>query len=247
EEAGIKLLQRAINGELDWKTRVEQKKAPLRLDKIESMMSFDGSKAFVAGMAGPHYPAPVKAVEAMQKAARLTRAEALKIEHETFAQCAKTKTAECLTQVFLGDQYLKKVSKGITKNAKPTQFGAVLGAGIMGGGIAYQSASSGVGVLMKDIKPEQLELGMSEASKILLKAVERKKSSPDKMAKVLASITPTLSYADFGNAQFVVEAVVENEKVKKAVLAEVEAAVSPETIIASNTSTISITKLAEGM
>ena len=100
---------------------------------------------------------------------------------------------------------------------------------------------------MKDIKPEQLELGMSEASKILLKAIERKKSTPEKMAKVLGSITPTLSYADFGQTQFVVEAVVENEKVKKAVLADVEKATSPETILASNTSTISITKLAEGL
>lgn len=247
EEAGLKLLERAISGELNWKARVEQKKAPLKLDKIESMMSFDGSKGFVAALAGPNYPAPVKAVETMQKAARLDRAGALKLEHETFAICAKTKTAECLVQVFLGDQYLKKVSKKVTKDAKPTQFGAVLGAGIMGGGIAYQSASMGVGILMKDIKPEQLELGMSEASKIMLKEVERKKMGPEKMAKVLASITPTLSYADFGNTQFVVEAVVENEKVKKAVLADVEKNTSPDTILASNTSTISITKLAEGL
>jgi 3-hydroxyacyl-CoA dehydrogenase/enoyl-CoA hydratase/3-hydroxybutyryl-CoA epimerase/enoyl-CoA isomerase len=139
------------------------------------------------------------------------------------------------------------VSKKITKEAKPTQLGAVLGAGIMGGGIAYQSASMGVGVLMKDIKHEQLDLGMSEASKIMLKEVERKKMSPDKMAKVLASITPTLSYADFANTQFVVEAVVENEKIKKAVLADVENVTSENTILASNTSTISITKLAEGL
>lgn len=247
EAAGLKLLERCIQGELDWKGRVTQKKSPLKLDKIESAMSFDGSKGFVAALAGPHYPAPVKAVEAMQKASRMEREGALKVEGETFAFCAKTKTAECLTQVFLGDQYLKKVSKKITQDAKPTKFGAVLGAGIMGGGIAYQSASTGVGVLMKDIKTEQLELGMNEASKIMLKEVERKKMSPDKMAKVLASITPTLSYADFGSTQFVVEAVVENEKIKKAVLADVEKNTSPETILASNTSTISITKLAEGL
>ena len=247
EEAGLKLLERAIKGELDWKAKVAQKKSPLRLDKIESMMSFDGGKGFIAAMAGPHYPAPVKAVETMQKAARLDRTEALKLEGETFAACAKTKTAECLTQVFLGDQYLKKVSKKITKDAKPTQMGAVLGAGIMGGGIAYQSASQGVSVLMKDIKSEQLDLGMGEASKLLNKQIERKKITPEKMAKVISNITPTLSYADFGQTQFVVEAVVENEKIKKSVLAEVEKAVSVDTVLASNTSTISITKLAEGV
>ena len=247
EEAGLKLLERAISGELDWKSRVEQKKSPLKLDKIESMMSFESSKGFVAAAAGPNYPAPVKAVEAMQKASRLDREGALKIEGETFAACAKTKTAECLTQVFLGDQYLKKVSKKVTKDAKPIQFGAVLGAGIMGGGIAYQSASMGVPLLMKDIKHEQLDLGMGEASKLLNKEIERKKMTPEKMAKVIASITPTLSYADFGSTQFVVEAVVENEKVKKAVLADVEKVTSPDAVLASNTSTISITKLAEGL
>jgi 3-hydroxyacyl-CoA dehydrogenase/enoyl-CoA hydratase/3-hydroxybutyryl-CoA epimerase/enoyl-CoA isomerase len=246
EEAGLKLLEKCFAGEIDWKARVEQKKSPLKLDKIESMMSFEGSKGFVAAVAGPNYPAPVKAVEAMQKSSRMNRADALKVEHETFAVCGKTKTAECLTQVFLGDQYLKKVSKKITKDAKAIEFGAVLGAGIMGGGIAYQSASMGVGVLMKDIKHEQLDLGMNEASKLLNKEVERKKITPERMAKVISKITPTLSYADFKDTQFVVEAVVENEKVKKAVLADVEAATGENTIIASNTSTISITKLAEG-
>lgn len=247
ELAGLKLLERAINGELDWKARVAQKKSPLKLDKIESMMSFDGGKAFVAAAAGPNYPAPVKAVETMQKAARLDRTGALALENETFVACAKSPTAECLVQVFLGDQFLKKVSKKITKDAKPVQMGAVLGAGIMGGGIAYQSASMGVPLLMKDIKQEQLALGMNEATKLLNKQIERKKITPEKMAKVIAGITPTLSLADFKSTQFVVEAVVENEKVKKAVLAEVEDSVSPDTVLASNTSTISITKLAEGL
>jgi len=247
EEAGLKLLEKCIKGELDWKARVEQKKSPLKLDKIESAMSFDGSKAFIAAMAGPNYPAPVKAVETMQKAARLNRDEAIALEGETFAFCAKTKTAECLVQVFLGDQYLKKVSKTVTKNAKPTQHASVLGAGIMGGGIAYQSASMGVPVLMKDIKTEQLDLGMNEASKLLNKEVERKKMTTEKMAKVISQITPTLSYSDFTNTQFVVEAVVENEKIKKSVLAEVEKSTSTETVLASNTSTISITRLAEGL
>lgn len=247
EAAGIKLLERATNGDLNWEGRNQQKKTALHLDKIESTMSFDGSKAFVAGIAGPNYPAPVAAVEVMQKGSRQGRDEALKIEGEAFARMAKTKTAECLTQVFLGDQYLKKVSKKITKDAAPTKMGAVLGAGIMGGGIAYQSSSMGTPVLMKDIKTEQLELGMNEATKLLNKELERKKTTPEKMAKVISHITPTLSYSDFTHTDFVVEAVVENEKVKKAVLGEVEGIVPSETILASNTSTISISKLAEGL
>lgn len=247
EEAGLKLLERAIKGELNWRAKVNEKKSPLKLDKIESAMTFQGSKAFVAAAAGPNYPAPVKAIEVIEKGARLTRDEALKIEGETFAFCAKTSTAECLVQVFLGDQYLKKVSKKVTKEAQPVKRATVLGAGIMGGGIAYQSASTGTPILMKDIKTEQLELGLTEATKLLNKELERKKITPEKMSKVIASITPTLSYADVGGTQFIVEAVVENEKVKKSVLAEVEGQVPETTILASNTSTISITKLAEGL
>jgi 3-hydroxyacyl-CoA dehydrogenase/enoyl-CoA hydratase/3-hydroxybutyryl-CoA epimerase/enoyl-CoA isomerase len=247
EKAGLKIIERALAGELDWKGRVLEKKSPMKLDKIESAMTFDGSKGFVAAVAGPNYPAPVRAIEVMQKGSRLDRDAALIFEHEGFAAMGQTKTAECLTQVFLGDQYLKKVSKKMTKDTKPTQTGAVLGAGIMGGGIAYQSASMGVPVLMKDIKHEQLDLGMNEATKLLNKEVERKKMTPERMGKVISQITPTLSYADFGATNFVVEAVVENEKVKKSVLQDVEKAVSPDTVLASNTSTISITKLAEGL
>jgi 3-hydroxyacyl-CoA dehydrogenase/enoyl-CoA hydratase/3-hydroxybutyryl-CoA epimerase/enoyl-CoA isomerase len=246
-DAAMLLLQRAIKGELDWKARRAQKTSPLKLDKIESMMSFDGSKAFVAGMAGPNYPAPVAAVESIQQGARKSREEALIIEGGIFAKMAKTPTAECLVQVFLGDQYLKKVAKKMTKDAPTTKHAAVLGAGIMGGGIAYQSATSGVPAMMKDIKTEQLELGMGEATKLLNKLVEIKKSTPEKMARAIASITPTLSYADFASCDFVVEAVVENEKVKKVVLAEAEAALPANAVLSSNTSTISITKLAEGL
>jgi 3-hydroxyacyl-CoA dehydrogenase/enoyl-CoA hydratase/3-hydroxybutyryl-CoA epimerase/enoyl-CoA isomerase len=247
DEAALVLVRRAIKGELDWKARAAQKKAPLQLDKIESTMSFEGAKGMVAGIAGPNYPAPVKAVETIQKAARLSRDEAVAIEAEAFAWCTQTPQASNLVQVFLGDQYLKKVSKKITKDTAPIKRSAVLGAGIMGGGVAYQSASMGLPVLMKDIKTEQLDLGMNEATKLLGKQLESKKITPDKFAKVIASISPTLSYGDFGSVDFVVEAVVESEKVKKAVYQEIESQIDPSTILASNTSTISITSLAEGL
>jgi 3-hydroxyacyl-CoA dehydrogenase / enoyl-CoA hydratase / 3-hydroxybutyryl-CoA epimerase / enoyl-CoA isomerase len=123
----------------------------------------------------------------------------------------------------------------------------VLGAGIMGGGIAYQSASKGTPILMKDIKEEAIELGLKEARKLFAKQVERGKLTTEQMAEKLTNIRPTLSYGDFGHVDLVVEAVVENPKVKDAVLTEVEGLVGEETILASNTSTISITRLAENL
>jgi 3-hydroxyacyl-CoA dehydrogenase/enoyl-CoA hydratase/3-hydroxybutyryl-CoA epimerase/enoyl-CoA isomerase len=246
-DVALRMLRDAADGKLDWKGRREEKKAPLPLNKVEAGMVFEGGKAFVGGKAGPNYPSPVAAIEAMQKGAGLGRDEALKIEAATFARIAKTPTAHGLVSVFLGDQLVKKLGRKASKGAKPVERAAVLGAGIMGGGIAYQSASKGTPILMKDIAPKALELGMGEAAKLLEKQVERGRLTAGKMAKVLAAITPTLSYGDFKAVDFVVEAVVENEKVKKSVLAEVEANAKEGAILASNTSTISITRLAEAL
>jgi 3-hydroxyacyl-CoA dehydrogenase/enoyl-CoA hydratase/3-hydroxybutyryl-CoA epimerase/enoyl-CoA isomerase len=243
-EAALGMLRDAADGKLDWKARRAEKMAPLKLNAIEAGMAFASSKAFVAGKAGAHYPAPLAAIEVIEKGAGKRRDEALAIEAAGFAKIAKTSTAHALVSVFLGDQAVKRVAKKQAKAARPVKRAAVLGAGIMGGGIAYQSASRGVPVLMKDIAPKALEAGVAEATKLVEKQVERGKLTTGKMAQVLAGITPTLSYGDFGALDFVVEAVVENEAVKKKVLAEVEALLPEHAILASNTSTISITRLA---
>jgi 3-hydroxyacyl-CoA dehydrogenase/enoyl-CoA hydratase/3-hydroxybutyryl-CoA epimerase/enoyl-CoA isomerase len=246
-DAALGMLKDAADGKLDWRARREEKKAPLKLNAIEAGMVFLGSKAFVAGKAGPHYPAPVAALEAMEKGAGKTRDEALAIEAAAFARVAKTPTARALVSVFLGDQAVKKIARKHSRAARPVKRAAVLGAGIMGGGISYQSASKGVPVLMKDVAPKALETGIGEAVKLLEKQVERGKLTTGRMAQVLAAITPTLSYGDFSAVDFVVEAVVENEAVKKKVLAEVEGLLPEGAILTSNTSTISITRLATAL
>ena len=100
---------------------------------------------------------------------------------------------------------------------------------------------------MKDIGNPQLALGMNEANKLLTKQVERKKMTAAKMGETLARIRPTLSFDEFKEVDIVIEAVTENPKIKAAVLAETESKVRDNTIIASNTSTISITRLAESL
>jgi 3-hydroxyacyl-CoA dehydrogenase / enoyl-CoA hydratase / 3-hydroxybutyryl-CoA epimerase / enoyl-CoA isomerase len=117
----------------------------------------------------------------------------------------------------------------------------------MGGGIAYQSASRGIPIVMKDIQEKAIALGLSEAEKLLVKRVERGKLTAAGMAEVFTRIRPTLSFGDFKGVDLVVEAVVENEKVKKSVLAEVEGLVKEDAVLASNTSSISITRLADGL
>ncbi|MDP3295021.1 MAG: fatty acid oxidation complex subunit alpha FadB [Nevskia sp.] len=243
-EAALKLLALAQSGAFDWKARRAQKTGKLKLGPIEAAMAFETAKGFIAGKAGKHFPAPVAAVTSIQKGAGKTRDDAIAIESATFAKLAKTQTADSLISLFLNDQLLKKKGKAYAKIARPVKQGAVLGAGIMGGGIAYQSASRGTPVIMKDIADKALDLGMNEANKLLSAQVGRKKMTPEKAGAVLSTIRPTLNYGDFGAVDVVVEAVVENPKVKKAVLADVEAIVRANTVIASNTSSISIDLLA---
>jgi 3-hydroxyacyl-CoA dehydrogenase / enoyl-CoA hydratase / 3-hydroxybutyryl-CoA epimerase / enoyl-CoA isomerase len=247
KDAALSMIKDAIAGKLDWQKRRAQKKAPLTLNKIEATMSFTMAKAMVAQVAGKHYPAPMTAVITIEAAARMSRDEALAVENKHFITLAKTDVAQSLVGIFLNDQYIKGKAKKAAKEGQPTKKGVVLGAGIMGGGIAYQSALKGVPVLMKDIAVPSLDLGMAEAAKLLNKQLERGRIDGVKMAKVLSGITPSLHYAGAEDADVVVEAVVENPKIKAAVLAEVESNVSDTTVIASNTSTIPINLLAQSL
>ncbi len=246
-EGALDLLEQAMAGERDWKARRTEKVSPLKLNLTESMMAFETAKGFVAGKAGPNYPSPVAAIKVIQQGATMERDDALKVEAKGFAKMAKTPTAANLVTIFLGDQYVNKVAKAMAKTAPKVESAAVLGAGIMGGGIAYQSASKGVPIVMKDIVEKAIDLGLTEARKLLSKQVERGKLTTDEMADVLTRIRPTLAFGDFKDVDIVVEAVVENEKIKKSVLAEVEGHVKKDAVLASNTSTISITRLGDGL
>ncbi|WP_104201642.1 fatty acid oxidation complex subunit alpha FadB [Billgrantia saliphila] len=247
EAAALDILARASAGELDYQARRAEKTGPLKLNAIEQMMAFETAKGYVAGKAGPHYPAPIEAIKVIQKGAGEERARAQAIEAKAFAKLALTDVCYNLVGLFLNDQVVKKKAGKYEKQAKAVKQTAVLGAGIMGGGIAYQSASKGTPILMKDIKEEAIELGLKESRKLFAKQVERGKLSTEQMAEKLTHIRPTLSYGDFGHVDLVVEAVVENPKVKDAVLSEVEGLVGEDTILTSNTSTISITRLAQNL
>ncbi|SEI66426.1 short chain enoyl-CoA hydratase /3-hydroxyacyl-CoA dehydrogenase [Azotobacter beijerinckii] len=246
-EAALDLLRRAVAGELDFRGRRQPKLEPLKLGNVEQMMAFESAKAYVAAQAGPHYPAPLAAVKTIQKAANAGREAALEIEVGGFVKLAGTSVAQSLVGLFLNEQELKRKTKKYDKAAREVKQAAVLGAGIMGGGIAYQSALKGTPILMKDIREESIRLGLAEADKQLAKRVEKGRLTVLQMAEVLNGIRPTLSYGDFGQVDLVIEAVVEKLEVKQAVLAEVEAQVAEDSVIASNTSTISISRLADSL
>ena len=247
KESALKMLRLAISGAFDWQARKEEKKSPLPLSEVESSLAFETAKAIVGMKAGPHYPAPLTAVKSIQKSAKLTRDEALKVECKDFMKLAVSVVAANLVGIFLADQYLKREAKKSQKIARKVRKAAVIGAGIMGGGISYQSASRGIPVVLKDIQTTALKMGVDEVSKLLHKQLSRGKIETMKLVEILRSIHPTLSYESLHEVDIVVEAVVENMQAKTLVINELEKIVSEDTVIASNTSTISITKLAAGM
>ncbi len=247
EAAALDLVRRCNAGDFDYRMRREEKTSPIKLSQMEMLMAFESAKGVVAAKAGPHYPAPMAALKTMQKHATLPRDKALEVEGKGVAKLAKSPVTHALVGLFVKDQMVKKITGKYSKQAAPVHQAAVLGAGIMGGGVAYQSASKGVPILMKDIAEPALELGLAEASKLLQGQLKRKRIDSVKMAQTLNRITPTLSYGDFERVDLVVEAVVEHPQIKKSVLAEAEKHLKEGAVLTSNTSTISISELAKAL
>lgn len=246
-EAALGLVQQCIDGKLDYKARRAEKVEPVHLNETERAMVFATSEAYVAAKAGVHYPAPAIALKAMKRHVLLPRDEAGKIEAAAFAEVFQTEAAHNLVGLFLNDQVLKREAKQYAKQGRKIESAAVLGAGIMGGGIAYQTAFKGLPIVMKDIKADAIDLGLSEAKKLLTKRIDRGQLKPAQMGDVLNRINPTIEYAEVKHADIVIEAVVENEGIKKTVLKELEGVVDGDAIIATNTSTISIDNLATAL
>jgi 3-hydroxyacyl-CoA dehydrogenase / enoyl-CoA hydratase / 3-hydroxybutyryl-CoA epimerase / enoyl-CoA isomerase len=237
-QAATSLLE-ALIASGEWRARRQKRQGPFQTDAA----AFADARKKLAKTA-VHQPAALAAVDLMEQSAGDSRDAALKREHVVFGRIARTQAASSLIQLFISDQAIKKKARELTKIAHKTKRAAVLGAGIMGGGIAYTSAVRGTPVLMKDIQQSALDLGVSEARKQLNKQVESGRLTADKAAAVLAEIHPQLDYQDIGSVDIVVEAVVEKMSIKQAVLGELEPLVGSNTIIASNTSSLSISEMA---
>jgi len=170
----------------------------------------------------------------------------MKREAQAFAKLASGDVSKNLIQIFFLTEAVKK-SSGLTDgkkvNVSSVVSGAVLGAGVMGGGIAQLFAEKNVHTRMKDLTQPALALGVQAASRIFKKQVEKKKINKRQYQQKMNLIAPVTDYSGFHQAQVVVEAIVENMDVKKKVLSELEGSIALTTVIASNTSSLSISKM----
>lgn len=240
-DTAIELLKGLIRSG-EWRARRKRRHGPLAADP----QVFQEAKRSLAPVAN-HQPAALMAVELMEQAAGCDRDEALRLEHAAFARVAKTQAAASLIQLFINDQAIRRKAKEYSKAAPQVRRAAVLGAGIMGGGIAYAAAARGIPVVLKDIRQDALDAGVAEARRLLAKQVDSGRMKTEQAERVLADIHPTLEYQDFGSVDIVIEAVIESLTVKRSVLAEVEQRVGPETVLASNTSSLSISDMAAAL
>jgi 3-hydroxyacyl-CoA dehydrogenase/enoyl-CoA hydratase/3-hydroxybutyryl-CoA epimerase len=194
-----------------------------------------------------HYPAPLKALEVIQKTYGFSRRdEAIETEKKAFCEVATTEISKHLINVFFLMESVKKKS-GVADNAKPKKVSkiAVLGAGTMGGGIAYVAADRGIEARLKDINTDALARGFVAAQDILGKLLKKRKINKYDYQRKMDLISGTTDYSGFKLVDVVIEAIVEDMKIKQKVIAEVAGQCRPDCIIATNTSSLSVTEMAK--
>lgn len=210
---------------------------------IARKIVFRKARASVAEKTGGHYPAPFKAIEVMETGFRAGFEQGLLAEARAAAELVTTETAQNLIRLFFLMEDSKK--DPLSGKAREVRRVGVLGAGVMGGGIAQLVVDKAdLNVRMKDINWEALAGGMKAAAALWRKKVERRRMPRVEMSRKLSQITTAVDWSGFAGADVAIEAVVENLGVKQKVLSEFEAVAGPSAIFASNTSTLPITRIA---
>jgi 3-hydroxyacyl-CoA dehydrogenase/enoyl-CoA hydratase/3-hydroxybutyryl-CoA epimerase len=202
------------------------------------------------------YPAPLEAIQVLSdtsakyesKIRGKERDQAMEREARGFGKMAATSISKNLIRLFFLTEAVKK-SKGVSGDFKtvPVRAAAVLGAGVMGGGIAQLYADKGISTRMKDINQKALTLGMQHAQKIFASALKKRKINSRQFQQKLNLIAPVLDFSGFMGVDFVVEAVIEKMDIKKSVIKELESQVHENCVIATNTSSLSVSEMQKVM
>lgn len=252
-EGAIKFAEEIITG----KTAqiIERRKpkgaANLLLEKtaVGRKVIFSQARKMVLSKTGGHYPAPLKAIDVIQKTYGMSLKKGLQVEAKALGELIVTPICKSLVQIFFWTEEIKNENGTDKKTVKTKQVdqAAILGAGVMGGGIAQLFASRSIDVRVKDITHNALTKAYQQAAEILKKKLKRRRLTKEQYRETMHRITGTTDYSGFKKCDLVVEAIVEDLNIKRTVLAEVEAEVEKETVIASNTSSLLIDDMAEAL
>ncbi|MEY4978702.1 MAG: Fatty acid oxidation complex subunit alpha [Pseudomonadota bacterium] len=205
---------------------------------------FQFARNMVKGMA-KNFPAPAKCVDAVEAATKKKFAEGMAFEREIFINLMWTAECRALRHLFTAERAASKIPDVPDSTPRRTVASvAIIGAGTMGGGIAMNFLNAGMPVTLLEMKPEALERGVATIRKNYEAQVKKGKLKADKYEQRIALLSTTLSYGDIAQADLVIEAVFEDMGVKEAVFRQLDAVMKPGAILASNTSTLDLNRIA---
>lgn len=227
-------------------TRLSPGERALEATPFGRRILFRKAREKVIENTGGHYPAPLEALAVVEETFGMPVEAALEVESRRIANVFGGEVQRNLLDIFFATEEVKKETGVEDPSVRPrdvTRVG-ILGAGVMGGGIAQLAADRGLTARMKDIEPKALAHGYAAAASVWREALARRRLTSREMTVRMARLSGTLDYSGFAQCEVTIEAVVEKVAVKQAVLAEWEQAVGEAAIFGSNTSTIPIREIA---
>jgi 3-hydroxyacyl-CoA dehydrogenase len=215
-----------------------------RIDLPDREAFFRTARATVRA-ASKHFPAPLKCVDCVEAAVTMTFEEGMKVELDSFLSLVKTTESKALRHYFFGERAAAKIPDVPEETPKrPIKTAAVIGAGTMGGGIAMNFANAGIPVVVLEVNQEALDKGLATVRKNYESPLKKGRLTQEKFEQRTGLIKGTLSYDDIKNADIVIEAVFEEMGIKEKVFRKLDEVMKPGAILASNTSTLDVNKIA---
>jgi len=233
----------------DWTKRRAELSQPLGLSLDQQTFAFSVAQGHIAGKTKGQYPAPLAALEAIQKGCNLPLAQGLEVEKNVALGVIGTPIAANLISVFFMKNRLDRDSGVDRTDVTPRRVErvGVIGAGLMGSGIAAAHARSGIPAAIVDVDDARLAAGMQRVQDVVASRIKIGRAAPRDMAEMLARLSTATSPGILVDRDVVIEAITEDEAAKKATYLGLAGILREGAILASNTSTISITRMAESV
>ncbi len=230
----------------EWKRSRERRRQPLGLSQDQMQFSFACAEGQIKAKTKGQPSASLVALKSIQKGINLTLDEGLAVERKTAEEVVGSEVSANLIGIFFMNTALGR-DRGVADEklqARPIHRAGVLGSGLMGAGIATTHARSGIPCAMVDVNDERLADGMSRARKVIEDRIGIGRATPQDMVQLLSNLNTSTSIKAFADADVVVEAITENEELKTQAYQQLASVLRDDAILASNTSTISITRMA---
>jgi 3-hydroxyacyl-CoA dehydrogenase/enoyl-CoA hydratase/3-hydroxybutyryl-CoA epimerase/3-hydroxyacyl-CoA dehydrogenase/enoyl-CoA hydratase/3-hydroxybutyryl-CoA epimerase/enoyl-CoA isomerase len=245
-EEGRRLIE-YLHAHGQWKERRQKREGALGLGPDAFQFAFAVAEGAIKAKSKGQYPAPLVALKAIRDGCNVPLEEGLKAEQKAFQELHGSPIMGNLISLFFMKNRLSR-DPGVSDSSvapKPVKRAGVMGAGLMGSGIVAAHARSGIPTAMVDIDEARIQDGLNRAQEVVMSRIKIGRATPQNLASMLAAISTSTSPKIFADCDVVIEAVTENESLKKEVYKSLTPVIRADAILASNTSTISITRMAE--